>query len=137
VKTKIYLVIIVLVMGSILIHKKTSGHVNISVNGPGSLTGKIVEEVSTLPLEMVNVVLFSATDSSMVVGTISNMDGSFSISRIKSGIYFLELSCPGFEKTRINQIQIPKENTRICFDKICIHKISETRKKQNSIFAKN
>jgi len=65
------------------------------------------------------------------------MDGSFSITRINTGIYFLELSCPGFEKTRINQIQIPKENTRICFDVIGIHKISDTRKKRIPIIAKN
>jgi hypothetical protein len=128
-KTKIFLLIILLVIIRLIFCPATalcSKHINI--NGPGFLTGYVVVENSDLPMDMVNVVLYSAADSSMVVGTITNMDGSFTLSMIETGDYFLKIDTPGFEKTLVPKIQV-QNNLKINLEKIHLTPIAETRKK--------
>ena len=61
-----------------------------------NISGKIVEKESGEPLAGANISLFSAPDSLLVKGTVSNPEGSFKIQDIKPGKYYLLVSFIGF-----------------------------------------
>ncbi len=83
-----------------------SGVVKIEAGRTGRISGYIRNAASNQPLECAAVTLFSASDSSMVAGTISNSDGSFIISMLTPGNYFLEISEQGYEKKYISGLKI-------------------------------
>jgi outer membrane receptor protein involved in Fe transport len=70
------------------------------LNGIGQTTvtisGSIKSKSSKAILVFVNVVLKTDKDSAFVVGTVSNEEGRFLLSNIKTGNYFLEISYVGF-----------------------------------------
>ena len=49
------------------------------------------------PVELANVVLLSAADSTFLQGTCSRADGSFALSPASPGRYLLQVSCVGYE----------------------------------------
>lgn len=67
-------------------------HAQISV----TVSGIIKEKKSKSSLSFANVMLKSEPDSAFIIGTITNEDGRFSITNIKPGNYFLEISSIGF-----------------------------------------
>lgn len=85
---------------------EASGAVKIEVGAAGRINGFIRNAASDQPLNCAAVTLYSAADSSMVAGTITNSDGSFVISMLKAGSYFLEISKPGFETKHISGLNI-------------------------------
>lgn len=65
--------------------------------------GIVVEADSGTPMEYANVVIFSARDSSIVGGVMTNSLGEFEIKKLKTGRYFLQADFIGFKKeTRKN-----------------------------------
>jgi hypothetical protein len=65
-----------------------------------TLSGIVKDKNSKANLPYVNVVLKTEKDSSFISGTVSNEDGRFSISKIKSGNYYLEVSFVGYKPTK-------------------------------------
>ncbi len=61
-----------------------------------TISGMIKDKKSKESLPFVNVVLKTKKDSSFVVGTVTNDEGRFSLSKIKSGNYYLEVSFIGY-----------------------------------------
>ena len=72
----------------------TNAQTNVTVSG--SIKDKNTKSV----LPFVNVVLKTEKDSSFVSGTVTNEEGRFSISKIKSGNYYLEVSYIGYKTTK-------------------------------------
>ncbi len=62
-----------------------------------SLTGKIVEESTQLPLEFVQVSLLRAADTTLVKGALTDPTGAFRLAEIPAGSYRLSISLLGFE----------------------------------------
>ena len=62
-----------------------------------TLSGFINDKNTKSVLPFVNVVLKTEKDSSFVSGTITNEDGQFSLTKIKSGSYYLEISYVGYK----------------------------------------
>ncbi len=114
-----------------------SGAMKIEVGGTGRISGCIRNAASNQPLECAAVTLFSATDSSMVAGTISNSDGSFVISMLTPGNYFLEISEPGFEKRNIAGLNILAVLPRIDIGEVQLNPNAENEKKGNAKKLKN
>lgn len=85
----------------------------INVIAGSKLVGKISESSSKASMEYVSVAVYKAADSSLVAGTISLKDGSFSISGIDSGTYFVELRFIGFEKKIISPVIIGKNSGKV------------------------
>ncbi len=73
-----------------------------------SVSGKILE-AENQPLEFANVLLLTQADSSLVKGTVSDIDGFFQIEDVPHGSYFLEISMIGFQKTTIQDIQLMEQ----------------------------
>ena len=54
----------------------------------GIISGKVCESETESPLQYAQVALYSASDSSLVDGTITNGDGDFIIEKIPFGKYY-------------------------------------------------
>ena len=79
----------------------------------GKITGKIIDTETQKPMEYANVTIFRKQDSKLVTGNISNTDGSFTISDLPYGSYYVEASFIGFEKTTVNDVKITANSTTI------------------------
>ncbi|MBK9463211.1 MAG: TonB-dependent receptor [Chitinophagaceae bacterium] len=62
-----------------------------------SISGLIKNKSDKSALPFVNIVLKTEKDSAFVTGTVSNEEGRFTLSSIKSGTYFLQFSYTGYE----------------------------------------
>ncbi len=77
---------------------------NLSVNAQLRINGKVQSNLNEALISC-NVLLHKAADSSLVKGTITNVEGQFSLENIIAGKYFLSISYTGFN-TEIKQIDI-------------------------------
>ena len=75
--------------------------------------GKVVDAETKQSMEYANVSVYSSKDSSLVTGGITDSNGQFRISPLKSGTYYVEANFIGFNKTRIRNIQIAAEKREI------------------------
>lgn len=66
-----------------------------------TVSGKVYDKAAKAALSFVNVVIKTTVDSAFVTGTITDDDGIFSISGIKPGDYFLEISFIGYRTNKI------------------------------------
>lgn len=87
-RVKFSLIISLLVFTSSLLKAQTS-----AVTVSGIIKGKA--DKTALPF--VNIVLKTEKDSAFVTGTVSNEEGRFTLTNIKSGSYFLQFSYTGYE----------------------------------------
>ncbi len=65
-----------------------------------SVSGVVKEKSTTNPLPYVSVTIRSEKDSALIVGTITNEDGRFTLSSIKQGRYYIEVSFIGYSTHR-------------------------------------
>jgi outer membrane receptor protein involved in Fe transport len=77
------------------------------------ITGKIIDDQDSSPLEYATVALYNQEDNSLVTGVITNADGSFVIENIKSGLYYLEASFMGYTSKNVENISITKRNENL------------------------
>lgn len=77
------------------------------------ITGRVIDSLSNEFIEFANIILFSAKDSQMVSGLLTDEKGYFTITKLKPGEYFLKASFLGYsEKTIRNIILTPKEQIK-------------------------
>jgi outer membrane receptor protein involved in Fe transport len=62
-----------------------------------TLSGMVKNKTDKTALPYVNIALKTEKDSSLVSGTITNEEGRFKLSEVKSGNYYLEISYIGFQ----------------------------------------
>jgi outer membrane receptor protein involved in Fe transport len=74
------------------------------------VVGKVVEKETNNLLEYVNVVIFNTRDSSMVSGSITGKDGSFSLDVNHPGKLYLVADFIGYHKTIISDILLKPGN---------------------------
>ncbi len=76
----------------------------------GILKGVISDSQSGVPMEYANVVVFSMKDSSIVAGTVTGTDGSFTLEKVPFGRFYVVANFIGFDKFTISDLRItPKE----------------------------
>jgi len=86
----------------------------------GSISGVVLDSISTKPMEYANIILFSDEDKKMVTGIITGKDGNFLLSDIAFGKYFADINFIGFEKKRIDDITIGQNNRHQNLGKIIL-----------------
>ncbi len=89
-RTKIILTLIF----QLLIFSYSNAQTNVTVSGI------VKDKNSKAVLPFVNVVLKTEKDSTFVSGTVTNEEGLFTLSKIKSGNYYFEVSYIGYAKKR-------------------------------------
>lgn len=88
----------------------------------GSFFGKVLDELSGKPVEFATITVFSARDSSMVTGGISNEKGKFDIDGVRPGGYMVHLSFIGYETTKLGPFQLnPRDGMRINLGEVSIN----------------
>jgi outer membrane receptor protein involved in Fe transport len=70
------------------------------------ISGIIIEQSSIEPVEFVNIALFRAKDSSLVMGVSTDKNGLYNLNDVAKGIYYIRISFIGFETIFINSISI-------------------------------
>jgi outer membrane receptor protein involved in Fe transport len=85
----------------------------------GVINGKVIDAETQKPIEYANVRLFSMSDSSLVTGTITSVDGVFTLKKIPVGEYYVEISFIGFEKL-VKTISITKEKLEFSLNDIVL-----------------
>lgn len=76
---------------------------------PPAIVGKVVDGASQMPLEFATVTLFSLPDSSMVTGTVTAIDGTFSIGT-RPGKYYAEIEFIAYGVNTVGGIEVGKGN---------------------------
>lgn len=66
------------------------------VYGQPSVSGRLLDQKSGQPVPSANVVLYEASDSAQVEGTISGITGQFSIDPVTGGNYRIEITSVGY-----------------------------------------
>ncbi len=67
----------------------------------GVISGKIFDFNDRVPVEYANIILFNSKDSSLVTGTVTDKSGSFKLSSIPEGKYYLNIQFIGYEKRMV------------------------------------
>jgi hypothetical protein len=103
-KLKFTFLFVLLFTGSISIFYAQQPQMNFKV------VGKVVENETNNSLEYVNVVIYSVRDSSMVSGSISQKDGSFSLDVNHPGKFYMVADFIGYKKNIIPDIVLKPGN---------------------------
>ncbi len=102
-----------------------------------TISGTIVEKETRQGLAGANITLFSSADSTKVAGTVSNVEGDFSIWELSSGNYYVEVSFIGFEEysSPIFNLQKNKDFGKIPLSEssVLLNEVSLTSKVVNKI----
>src|SRR5664279_2345726 len=79
----------------------------------GKIIGKIIDASTNTPMEYANVTVYRQQDSKLITGGISNAAGSFVISELPYGAYYVEAAFIGFQKITVKDIKIIPNTTTI------------------------
>lgn len=91
----------------------------------GGISGTIKEQSSGIAMEYANVALYSATDSTLISGTITDAEGNFILPDVGYGNYYLELNFIGFEKKTIDNITLSKNQKQSSLGEIFLNAATE------------
>lgn len=72
----------------------------------GIITGKVVDSETDEPMEYANIVLFAKRDSSMVTGTVTNVEGVFTLELNRPGRFYMTADFMGFEKSVLDTVTL-------------------------------
>jgi outer membrane cobalamin receptor len=86
----------------------------------GNVSGFVIDDISEDYIEYANIVLYSVKDSSLTTGGITNARGYFNIENIPYGKYYIDIDFIGYNKNRIESIQINNQHQSINLGKIKI-----------------
>ncbi len=77
-----------------------------SMPADGYLSGILRDEVSGEPVEFASIALYSYLDSSLITGTITNIEGKFEFTELSYGMYFMDIRFVGYKTTRMTRIGV-------------------------------
>lgn len=76
-----------------------------------AISGLVLDSLTKKPLEFASVAAFRVRDSSLVGGTLSDINGKFTITNLTPGRYFLRINFVGYKTTDIGPIMISPQST--------------------------
>jgi len=84
----------------------------------GIIHGSVIDNSTNKPIEYANVVLYSVADSSIVSGSVSDVNGKFTLSELPYGRYYIVANFIGYEKITVNQIAVNPRNKSLVLEPI-------------------
>lgn len=102
------LVLVVLFITQVFGQRPGGGGRPDMANAPaeGVIKGQIIDSQSQKPMEYANVVLFSLRDSSIIAGSVTNVEGRFEMTKVPFGRFYLVSNFIGFNKKTIADLKI-------------------------------
>lgn len=89
--------------------------------GPGKISGSVIDASTQTPVEFATISLFKKSDMNKPVdGTMTDLKGEFTLKNIAEGEYTLKISFIGFDDKVIELDAITKTNKAIKLDKIAL-----------------
>lgn len=88
-------------------------------NSNGTISGRVIDAQTQLPVEYSNVVLLSAVDTTVITGGITNSNGYFSLPQIPFGSYLLDVRFIGYKDRRF-EVKINAQNLNLNLGEILI-----------------
>lgn len=88
-------------------------------NVPGSsatIKGKVLDKETDSPVEYATVALYSRKDSSVITGTITNTEGTFEISNVRFGQYYVVIDFLGYEKFTIPEFKLSSDQKNVSLE---------------------
>ncbi|MDD4554341.1 MAG: TonB-dependent receptor [Bacteroidales bacterium] len=82
------------------------------VRAPGVVSGRIVEKGSGVPVEYANVMLIDTLTMKMLTGAVTDSTGRFTISDVRNGVFYMEYTFIGYQKTRTGPVTISRKNQK-------------------------
>ncbi len=79
----------------------------------GIIRGQVVDEATSNPLEYVNMMVYSESDSTYVSGGTTDQQGRFLLTEIRSGRYYLQVKYIGYHILSVDSIRIGRRRMRI------------------------
>ena len=77
--------------------------------GQYSVSGRVVDNTEQQPVEYASVGLYNLSDSSLVNGAVSQPEGSFTVSDVPSGTYYLVVQFMGYDKKVVSGIRVNQD----------------------------
>lgn len=114
----------------------SSASMTIDVDKKGIITGRISDFATNGPIEFVMVDLFTVKDSILVVGTLTDIEGNFSISMLDSGNYYVEINDRDFGKKIIHPVIINENVSKVNLGEILLFRMPHKSAKLFSRSAK-
>ena len=111
---------------AILIAFAFMSNIAFSQSNTSSIKGTVVDKVSNKPLESAAVQLFNSADSSLVTGTLTDVNGSFLINDIPEGKYYVRISYIGYTNAVAKNVLTGNENRNINFGTVKLEISEET-----------
>ncbi|MFH1051862.1 MAG: carboxypeptidase-like regulatory domain-containing protein, partial [bacterium] len=84
----------------------------------GIIKGQVLEIESHKPLSFAQVSVFNVKNDKLVDGAISDKEGNFIINNLPEGKYYLMIKFIGYEKKKVNSIEITNDNPVFDLEKI-------------------
>lgn len=76
--------------------------------GNGKISGQVLDNDSNQPVEFANIVLLDPKTTKAVDGTVCDMDGKFTLTKLAEGTYTLTVTFIGYETKTIENITVDK-----------------------------
>jgi outer membrane receptor protein involved in Fe transport len=89
------------------------------------IKGRVVDSQNSKPVEYATVALYNTEDNKVVTGTVTKANGSFKISGLKEGSYYLIISFIGYEEKRIEKVVVTAENKGINLSEIVLQRSTQ------------
>ncbi|MBE7173016.1 MAG: TonB-dependent receptor [Williamsia sp.] len=84
-----------------------------SSDGPGKIRGRVIDSITSLPIEYATITLKSTGTGKVVTGNTSDSLGNFTIQGIKEGAYDLSVEFIGFKTRTLNNVTISKKQANL------------------------
>ncbi len=85
-----------------------------------TISGKVFDADTGVPIEYANVIIFSSGDSTQVTGTVTDKKGTFLLKNIRPGNYFVSVQFIGYGKKIIKNVSITSSSKSVDLSKIYI-----------------
>jgi len=104
----------------------------INVSDKGRIYGRLLDFNTGDPLAFISAELFSVADSQLVVGTLSNLAGEFTLSMLKPGSYFVVISAEGYTSRQLLPVTITADESKLNLGEIQLSRVQRKNAKTNS-----
>ncbi|MDP2235628.1 MAG: TonB-dependent receptor [Bacteroidales bacterium] len=106
---------------ALVVFTTTKAHTDeVTKQSSGKVTGQVVDAKSKSPVEYATIAVYSTIDSTLVTGTITDMEGRFNLKDLKSGSYYIQVNFIGFEKSQSSAFTLRRGSNEINLGEIFI-----------------
>ncbi|MFZ9587963.1 MAG: TonB-dependent receptor domain-containing protein, partial [Crocinitomicaceae bacterium] len=105
-----------------------------TVTEDGQVIGRVIDQQGGKPLEYVSVKLFKSSDSSIVNGAFTDIDGKFSIP-CANGSYYLKISFTNYDPIFVSSISLKPSLTVFNVGTLKMRRISEKTEREIKVIA--